>query len=117
MRALIDNQLPPKLAHALADQGVECEHVQALGLGSASDSEIWRIACSRRYVIISKDSDFVKLASASGTEGQVVWVRIGNCRASAIIRVFKELWPAIMTRLEAGERMVELVQQRQTMNI
>ena len=117
MRALIDNQLPPKLAHVLADQGVECEHVQALGLGSASDSEIWRIACSRRYVLIGKDSDFVKSASASGTEGQVVRVRTGHCPASAIIRVCKELRPAIMTRLEAGERMVELVQQRQTMNI
>lgn len=117
MRTLIAKQLPPHPAQVLADQGVAWKHAQALGLGSASDRAIRRFPCSRRYVLIGKDSDFVKLASATEAEGQVVWVRIGHCPASAIIRVFRELRPAIMTRLEAGERMVELVQQRQTMNI
>lgn len=55
-----------------------------LGLGDATDSEIWRYALEQGFVIVSKDEDFHQRALVSGPPPKVIWVRSGNSPTSDI---------------------------------
>lgn len=78
MRFLVDAQLPPALARWLAGKCFVAEHVFDLHMETASDSEIWSRAESTCAVIVTKDEDFVALATSSSSGPRVLWVRLGN---------------------------------------
>jgi predicted nuclease of predicted toxin-antitoxin system len=105
---LVDNQLPLALAQHLRARGLDCQHVLDVGLAEASDAEICRYAEGQGRVIISKDQDFLYFASLPDAKITIVWVRIGNCRTSALISAFEKFWPTLQSCLEAGDRIVEL---------
>ena len=67
-----------------------------------------RYAEAQARVIISKDEDFLHLASRSDAKIKVVWIRLGNCRTSALIAAFEKFWPTLQSCLDAGDRIVEL---------
>jgi predicted nuclease of predicted toxin-antitoxin system len=79
-----------------------------VGLARAQDLFIWQQAIAADRVIVSKDEDFFFLASLPGSAGRLVWVRLGNCRKSALLREFERRWPHVIASLEAGERVVEI---------
>ncbi|MGD0129942.1 MAG: DUF5615 family PIN-like protein [Terriglobia bacterium] len=108
MKLLVDNQLPVALARHLTSLGHDCEHVAAVDLDAASDVEIWQYACQRGAVVVSKDEDFLYLASRPGSGACLLWVRLGNCRTRALIEAFERLWPQIERALLSGERVVEV---------
>ena len=108
MKFLIDNQLPVALARYLTSLGHDCEHVEAVHMESASDAEIWQYASRRDCVLVSKDEDFLYLASSAEGPARFLWVRLGNCRTSALIEAFDRLWPRIEQALLSGERVVEI---------
>jgi predicted nuclease of predicted toxin-antitoxin system len=78
------------------------------GLADASDLEIWRYACDLDRVVISKDADFLYLASKEPHTGGLIWVRLGNCRTPKLLAEFRRLWPRIQSSLEAGDRVIEI---------
>ena len=108
MKFLVDHQLPPALARFLQSQGHDAHHVRELGLKEAGDSVIWHQAISNGQVVISKDEDMWYLATAPGSAGRLVWVRIGNCRKHALIEVFKSRLAPLIAALDAGSRIVEI---------
>ena len=108
MKLLVDNQLPVALARYLASLSHDCEHVEAVNLDAASDAEIWQYASERAAVVVSKDEDFLYLASRMPSPARFVWVRLGNCRTSALLEAFERLWPRIEQALASGERAVEI---------
>jgi predicted nuclease of predicted toxin-antitoxin system len=105
---LVDNQLPISLAKYLRKQGHDCQHVLEIGLATASDSEICNYADSQERIVISKDEDFLYLASKPGATTRFLWVRTGNCRTSTLLTAFERFWPMIEMALTAGDRVVEL---------
>jgi predicted nuclease of predicted toxin-antitoxin system len=108
VKLLVDNQLPVALARYLTSLGHECEHAEAVSLGAASDAEIWEYASQRGSVVVSKDEDFLYLVSHGEGAARFVWVRLGNCRTSALLEAFDRLWPRIEQALLSGERVVEV---------
>ena len=78
------------------------------GSVDASDGEVWRYACEHNFVLISKDDDFTGMALKKGEAGGLIWVRIGNCRRTVLLEVFRKVWPRVVARLEAGDRFLEL---------
>jgi predicted nuclease of predicted toxin-antitoxin system len=108
VKLLVDNQLPVALARYLTSLGHKCEHVEAVHLDAASDAEIWRYASQRGCVVVSKDEDFLYLAGCAESTARFLWVRLGNCRTSALIDAFDRLWPRIEQALASGERVVEI---------
>lgn len=70
MKLLVDAQLPQALAEWLRDQGLSADHLAELGLLSASDGEIWDLALSKGYVIVTKDRDFVRMVAAQDAARQ-----------------------------------------------
>ena len=108
MKFLVDNQLPIALARFLAARGCECDPVMDLGLGSVSDSVIWHYANQNELIVISKDEDFLYLATKAEDKARLVWVRLGNCRNHVLLATFERSWPRIEALLNAGDRVIEL---------
>lgn len=108
-RFLVDAQLPPSLAEWLTLRGHESTHVTQIGLGTASDTSIWQHALRSDAVLVTKDDDFFQRSTLTATAPTIVWVRLGNCRNSALINAFETALPAIETAIAAGDRIIELV--------
>jgi predicted nuclease of predicted toxin-antitoxin system len=108
MRLLIDNQLPTQLARYLAGWGLDCIHVLDVGLERADDSEIWTAAITESRIVVSKDEDFLLLASRPGDQGRLIWVRLGNCRNAALQAAFDRARPSLLQAIAAGQRVFEI---------
>ncbi len=59
-------------------------------------------------VVVSKDEDFLFLASLPGATAKLLWVRIGNCRTGFLLERFRLRLPQIIALFEAGSHIVEL---------
>ena len=101
MKFLVDNQLPPALAQYLQKRGFDCEHVLDVGLAHSLDGEICRYA-------VSKDEDFLYLARQPKAKFRLLWIRLGNCRTTALLAAFDRLWPLIESSLKAGDQIIEI---------
>jgi predicted nuclease of predicted toxin-antitoxin system len=100
--------LPSALAAYLRKKGLDCEHVLDAGLAEASDTELCNYASANQRIIISKDQDFLYLASRLKASFQFLWVRLGNCRTKALIEAFERVWPALEVAVNEGERVIEI---------
>jgi len=87
---------------------MDCQHVLDCGLAGASDADLCKYASAHGRVIVSKDGDFLYLASQLRASFQLVWVRIGNCRKAALLVAFESAWPKVEASLQAGDRVVEI---------
>lgn len=79
MKLLFDENLSPKLVTTLADVFPASAHVDRVGLGGASDTEVWEYARQHCYTLVSKDSDFHERSLLCGFPPKVVWIKRGNC--------------------------------------
>lgn len=109
MKLLVDNQLPAALARFLSANGLDCRHVMDMGLETASDQTIWELAKAENLVIVTKDEDFAQLADRQmSIPPQVLWIRLGNCRKSALLKAVGDLLPEMREQLQEGHPVVEL---------
>jgi predicted nuclease of predicted toxin-antitoxin system len=108
MTFAVDIQLPLRLVLYLRECGHDCVHLADEGLATAADSVIWRWCQERQRVLISKDEDFVFLATRPGDTGCLVWVRVGNCRTGELLSVFSQHLGELVGLLADGQRVVEL---------
>ena len=108
MKFLVDNQLPGALAAYLRKKGIDCEHVLDVGLAGAFDAELCKYATDGGRIIITKDEDFLYVANRPKATFQLVWVRLGNCRTSALLQAFEQVWLKLEESLRAGEHVIEI---------
>ena len=106
MRFLIDAQLPPRLADHLSKAGHTAEHVHPIGLGAATDAEIWAHAAGIGATLITKDEDFAALVQADPHGPPVVWIRLGNTTNEVLWRALEPILPELVEALGRGERLV-----------
>jgi predicted nuclease of predicted toxin-antitoxin system len=104
---ICDVHMPQQLVPLLRAKGHTADHATAMGLGRTKDIDIWRLASERDAIIITKDSDFV-LLSARWPSARVVFVRLGNCANSVLLRRLDEALPSLLAVFDAGNRVVEL---------
>lgn len=78
-----------------------------VGLREATDAQLWEHASAAGLILISKDEDFVDTVLNTPT-AIFVWVRVGNCRRTFLLDVFRRAWPRIRERLDNGDRLVEI---------
>ena len=87
-------------------RGHDAEHVFALGMTGAPDSEIADRAVETGAILISKDEDFL----ASGRPAlRFLWLRCGNMTNAALIEWLDARWAAIEEILQTGEALIEAV--------
>ncbi len=108
MKFFVDQQLPPALASWLVEKGHEATHVFFIGLGAADDRDIWDHALATGGVIVSKDVDFADRRGRSATGPQVIWLRIGNSTAPALLAWLDRSWSRIESALKNGRAVIEV---------
>lgn len=108
MKLIVDAQLPPVLAEELRKAGCDAVAVREIGLRDAKDSVIWDYALKHGAAIITKDEDFAERCLHSTNPPVVIWLRIGNATNLALLKWFLPILPAILARLEAGDRLIEV---------
>ena len=108
MKFLVDNQLPAALARWLGARGYDAVHVLDRGQGQTDDRKIWAEALSENRIVVSKDEDFFILATRPGEQGQLLWLRLGNCRTQHLLSKLEQIWPSIEAALSSDQRIVEV---------
>ncbi len=108
MNFLVDNQLPEALCRFLNERGHRSDHVLGLGMDEATDVVIWNYAASGGWVVVSKDEDFLHLATRQGDRGKLLWVRLGNCRKRPLLEAFERQLPGVVRAFDEGFRVVEI---------
>ncbi len=84
MKPLFDQNLSPRLVTKLADLFPDSQHVEHIGLGSASDELVWEYARAGGLAIVSKDEDYSHLSVLRGTPPKVLWLLTGNCATARV---------------------------------
>jgi predicted nuclease of predicted toxin-antitoxin system len=108
VKFLVDANLPPALARWLASEGHESYHVSDLGMTSMSDRAIWQRACDINACIVTKDEDFTLLQALDPSGPAIVWIRIGNAVRSVLLRRLPGIWPAVLSAIERGDKVIEV---------
>jgi predicted nuclease of predicted toxin-antitoxin system len=108
VKFLVDNQLPAALARWLGTRGQDAIHVLDRGLGQANDETLWALALAEGRIVVSKDEDFFILATRPGDAGQLLWLRMGNCRTAALLTTLEGAWTSIEPAFQSGQKIVEV---------
>jgi predicted nuclease of predicted toxin-antitoxin system len=89
MKVLFDQNLSPRLVNRLADLLPGSSHVQSLGLGSASDEDVWEYARLNGFAVVTKDEDYNNLSVVRGSPPKVIWLQLGNCTTAQVQAIFR----------------------------
>ena len=84
MSLLIDENLSPRLAYLLQDIFPGSLHIEAAGLLSTEDDDIWDYAQRRDLIVVTKDRDYRQLSLELGHPPKVILIRTGNCRVREV---------------------------------
>jgi predicted nuclease of predicted toxin-antitoxin system len=105
----VDAQLSPAIAAWLTENYVLIAHaVRDLGLREAADRAIFLAARSASVVVMTKDSDFVRLLEELGPPPQVIWLTCGNTSNARLKQILSGALPQALSLLESGEPLVEI---------
>lgn len=84
-KILVNENLPVRLAYAIQDLGIECQHLSHVGLLGENDRTIWNYAIRERFAVLTKDSDYIDLTVAT-QDGKAIIVKTGNLRVAPLIK-------------------------------
>ena len=105
----LDAQLSPALAVWLSGTfGVQSIAVRDLGLREAADRAIFLVARNASAVVMTKDSDFIRLLVELGSPPQVIWLTCGNTSNAHLKQILMRTLPGAMSLLESGQPLVEI---------
>ena len=105
----IDVQLSPALAPWISERfGVQAFSLKHLGYRDAADHEIFRAARDEKAVVMTKDSDFLRLLEQHGPPPQVLWVTLGNTSNARMKAVLEYTFAQATSLLQGGESLVEI---------
>ncbi|HUJ93506.1 MAG TPA: DUF5615 family PIN-like protein [Candidatus Bathyarchaeia archaeon] len=103
MKFLIDMNLSPAWAHALAEGGWGAKHWSEIGDAGASDEEILRYALTNDFVVLTHDLDFgTILALTRRRKPSVVQIRAVDISPEAIARPTLAALRHVQSELETG---------------
>ena len=103
MKLLLDQGLPRTAAALLREQGIDTVHTGEIGLATADDAEILRLADEQGRTVVTLDSDFHALLAQSGsTSPSVIRIRIERLRAQATADLLLRVVSEWRDDLEAG---------------
>lgn len=110
MKIWIDAQLSPALAAWInrTFEDIEAASVRSVDLRDALDSEIFQQARQHEVVVMTKDSDFIKLIEKHGPPPQIIWITCGNTSNAKMREVLSSSLIKAKDLLEAGEVIVEI---------
>jgi len=103
VKLLLDQNLSRRLLPALEPYFPGSSQAVLLGLDTASDIDVWRIAREQGFAIVTKDADFIELALIKGWPPKIVRLDLGNVSNDAILACLLKHRAAIAEFLAAGD--------------
>ena len=79
-----------------------------VGLREAGDLEIFTKAGKIDAIVLTRDSDFVRLLEQHGAPPRVLWLTIGNSSNSRVREALIKSWPRITELFDQGEVLIEV---------
>ncbi|TLD69784.1 hypothetical protein FEM03_15780 [Phragmitibacter flavus] len=79
-----------------------------IGLAKTDDRTLWNITKEQPRLMVSKDEDFLFLATRPNDQGRLLWLRLGNCRKQTLLLVLENNWPHIEAAFTNHQRIVEV---------
>jgi predicted nuclease of predicted toxin-antitoxin system len=109
MTIWVDAQLSPRTAHWIAANfPVTAQPLRDLSLRDAEDDAIFAAARSAGAVVLTKDSDFIRLLEQHGSPPKILWLTCGNTSDAALQQILSRHLSTALTLLGAGEDLVEI---------
>ena len=110
MEIWIDAQLSPALALWINQTypNVNACSLRSINLRDAGDNDIFKKAREKNVVLMSKDSDFVKLLRRFGPPPQIIWITAGNTSNANMRQILAKHFPTIVEMLHSGEPLIEI---------
>ena len=109
MTIWLDAQLSPAIAAWISLQfDVSAVALRDLGLRDATDREIFFAARTSDAIVMTKDSDFVRLLEEHGPPPKVIWLTCGNTSNARLKQILTETLEKALELLQTGERLVEI---------
>lgn len=106
MKLLFDHNISHKLVARVVDIFPDSTQTRLLNLGRTNDPQLWFIAKTHGFVFVSKDRDVAELAVVRGAPPKVIWLRMGNCKTTAIERALRVNLKVIESFVQDPERVV-----------
>jgi predicted nuclease of predicted toxin-antitoxin system len=109
MTLWLDAHLPPAIAFWIGARfPVKVVSVRDLGLRDTTDREIFLAARSAGAIVITKDSDFVRLLQILGPPPQIIWLTFGNTSNARLKEIFNQTLDKSFDLLRSGEPLIEI---------
>ena len=109
MKIWLDAQLSPAMAEWISDNfEVTAFSLRDLGLRDATDSDIFFAAKKQDTIVMTKDSDFIKLLEQNGAPPKVIWLTCGNTSNARLKQILFITLKKALDFLESGEQLVEI---------
>ena len=96
MKLLLDQNLFWKLVAELEDSYPGTVHIKSVLSTESEDRDIWFHAKENELTIVSKDDDFEQRSILLGHPPKVIWIRLGNCKTSDVLRLLLHSRDVIM---------------------
>ncbi len=109
MTIWIDAQLSPAIADWITlECAVTAVALRDLGLRDATDREIFFVARDANAIVMTKDSDFVRLLEQNGPPPKVIWLRCGNTSNARLKEILTATLEKALELLQGREHLVEI---------
>ncbi len=109
MTIWVDAQLSPRIARWIAANfPVAAVPLRDLGLRDAADEAIFAAARSADVVVLTKDSDFVRLLEQHGSPPKVLWLTCGNTSETMLQQILGRHLSTACQLLNDGEALIEI---------
>lgn len=87
---------------------LRCGSCVGPGNGPSNRSHDWSEVTSQQRIVISKDEDFLFLATRPDDSGRLLWLRLGNTLKAELLGAIFPRMPEIEAIFAEGQRIVEL---------
>ena len=105
----VDAQLSPRTARWICSNfPVDALALRDIGLRDADDDEIFEAARAASAVVLTKDSDFIRLLEQRGSPPKVLWLTCGNTSEVVLQELLTRHFATALSLLGAGEDLVEI---------
>jgi predicted nuclease of predicted toxin-antitoxin system len=109
MTIWLDAQLSPAIAAWItAQHAVTAVALRDLGLRDATDREIFFAARASDVIVMTKDSDFVRLLEQYGPPPKVIWLTCGNTSNTRLKEILMGTLEKAIELLQGNEQLVEI---------
>ena len=95
MKLLVDQNLSDRLSSRMQDQFPGSLHIREVLTRRARDTSIWSYAGDNGFVIVTKDTDYLRLSNERGHPPKVIWIRSGDASTAMVESLLRDNYDEI----------------------